>query len=216
PTDAIRESPDSYTTPALLEYDGKKELVITGGDVVTGHDLDTGEELWRADGLNPDNDANYRIVASPVVMEGIIYAPTRVRPMLALKAGGKGDVTSSHRLWDFDDGPDVPTPVTDGKYLYIVNDRGILFSLDAKTGETIWGPERIASGIYSASPVLADGKIYATSEDGITTVVKAGPAFEVLAENNLESYTLSSPAISRGQIFLRTEDYLYCIGEPSE
>ncbi|HSF18841.1 MAG TPA: PQQ-binding-like beta-propeller repeat protein [Vicinamibacteria bacterium] len=216
PTDAIRESPDSYTTPALLEYDGKKELVITGGDVVTGHDLDTGEELWRADGLNPDNDANYRIVASPVVMDGIIYAPTRVRPMLALKAGGRGDVTKSHRLWNFDDGPDVPTPVTDGEYLYIVNDRGILFSLDAKTGETIWGPERIAPGIYSASPVLADGKIYATSEDGITTVVKAGPFFEVLAENNLESYTLSSPAISRGQIFLRTEDYLYCIGAPSE
>ncbi|MGH9335338.1 MAG: PQQ-binding-like beta-propeller repeat protein, partial [Vicinamibacteria bacterium] len=122
PTDAIRESPDSYTTPALLAYDGKKELVITGGDVVTGHDLETGRELWRSDGLNPENDANYRIVASPVVMNGIVYAPTRVKPLLAIKAGGRGDITSTHRLWEFDKGPDVPTPVTDGKYLYIVDD----------------------------------------------------------------------------------------------
>ena len=214
PTDAIRESPDSYTTPALLEYDGKKELVITGGDVVTGHDLETGSELWRSDGLNPDNDANYRIVASPVVMNGIIYAPTRVKPLLALKAGGRGDITATHRLWEFDKGPDVPTPVTDGKYLYIVDDQGILFCLDAKSGAVIWGPKRIAPGIYSASPVLADGKIYATSEDGVTTVLRAGPAFEVLAENHLDGYTLSSPAISRGEIFLRTEAALYCIHNP--
>jgi outer membrane protein assembly factor BamB len=213
PTDAIRESPDSYTTPALLEYDGKKELVITGGDVVTGHSLETGEELWRSDGLNPDNDPNYRIVASPVVMDGLIYAPTRVKPLLALKAGGRGDITSTHRVWEFDKGPDVPTPVTDGKYMYVVDDQGIVYCLDAKSGAVIWGPKRIAPGIYSASPVLADGKIYATSEDGVTTVLKAGPEFEVLAENHLESYTLSSPAISRGQLFLRTEEFLYCIDD---
>jgi outer membrane protein assembly factor BamB len=212
PTNAIRESPDSYTTPALLEYDGKKEIVITGGDVVTGHDLETGKELWRSDGLNPENNANYRIVASPVVMNGIIYAPSRERPLLALKAGGRGDITGTHRLWEFDKGPDVPTPVTDGKYFYLVDDQGILFCLDAKSGSIVWGPQRIAPGIYSSSLVLADGKIYATNEDGVTTVFRAGPKFEVLAENRLESYTLSSPAISKGQIFLRTEDFLYCIG----
>jgi outer membrane protein assembly factor BamB len=212
PTNAIRESPDSYTTPALLEYDGKKELVITGGDVVTGHDLETGKELWRSDGLNPENNANYRIVASPVVMNGIIYAPSRERPLLALKAGGRGDITGTHRLWEFDKGPDVPTPVTDGKYFYLVDDQGILFCLDAKSGSIVWGPQRIAPGIYSSSLVLADGKIYATNEDGVTTVIRAGPKFDVLAENRLESYTLSSPAISKGQIFLRTEDFLYCIG----
>jgi len=213
PTRAIRESPDSYSTPALLEYDDQQEIVLTGGDVVTGHDLESGAELWRADGLNPDNDPNYRIVASPVVMEGIIYAPTRVKPMLALKSGGRGDITTSHRLWAFNNGPDVPTPVTDGTYLYIVNDRGISFCLDAKSGEVIWGPERIASGTYSSSPVLADGKVYVTSEDGITTVMKAGPEFGIIAENDLESYTLSSVAVSQGQLFMRTEGFFYCIGE---
>jgi hypothetical protein len=96
PTNARMESPDSYTTPALLKYGSATEIVITGGDVVTGHDLASGKELWRANGLNPDNDANYRIVASPVVHGELIIAPTRERPMLVLKAGGRGDVTKSH------------------------------------------------------------------------------------------------------------------------
>ena len=213
PTDAIREAPDSYTTPALLRYGRNVEIVITGGDYVTGHDPATGKELWRAGGLNPDKDPWYRIVASPVVADGIIYAPTRVRPLLALRSGGRGDITRSHLLWAFHNGPDVPTPVTDGKYFYIVNDRGVMWCLDAKTGKEVWGQERIKPGTYSSSPVLADGKLYVTNEDGLTTVVKAGPTFEVLAENNLNDYCLSSPAISDSQIFIRTAQYLYCIGK---
>jgi outer membrane protein assembly factor BamB len=213
PTDAIRESPDSYTTPALLRYDGKVEIVITGGDCVTGHDPATGKELWRANGLNPDNDPNYRIVASPVIEGNIIYAPTRVRPLLALRAGGRGDVTDSHRIWSFGRGPDVPTPVSDGKYLYLVDDRGIMWCLDGRTGQEIYGPQRLKPGTYSSSPVLADGKIYISNEDGLTSAVKAGPAFEILAENALNDYILSSPAVSDGQIFIRTAQFLYCIGK---
>ena len=213
PTDAIRESPDSYTTPGLLQYDGKTEIVITGGDCVTGHDPETGEELWRANGLNPEKRRNYRIVASPVTNGDIIYAPTRERPLLALRAGGRGDVTESHRLWSFEHGPDVPTPVSDGKYFYVVNDRGIMWALDAESGEEIWGQQRVAPGTYSSSPVLVDGKILVTSEDGVTTVVRSGPEFEILAENSLDDYSLSSPAISQGQIFMRTAGHLYCIGE---
>ncbi|MGH9875252.1 MAG: PQQ-binding-like beta-propeller repeat protein [Pyrinomonadaceae bacterium] len=212
-TAAIRESPDAYTTPALLRYGKTIEIVITGGDCVTGHDPATGKELWRANGLNPDNDPSYRIVASPVIFNDIIYAPTRVRPLLALKAGGRGDVTTSHLLWSTPNGPDVPTPVTDGKYFYIVNDRGIMWCLDARTGAEIYGQQRIKTGTYSSSPVLADDKIYVTNEDGLTTVVKAGPKFEVLAENALNDYCLSSPAISDGQIFVRTAQFLYCIGK---
>ncbi len=215
PTSAIRESPDSYTTPALLSYGKTTEIVITGGDRVTGHDPATGKELWRADTLNPDNDPFYRIIASPVIADGIIYAPSRVRPLLALRSGGRGDVAKSHLLWSTVNGPDVPTPVTDGKYFYIINDRGIVWCLDAKTGQELYGQQRIASGTYSASPVLADGKIYITNEDGLTTVIKAGPKFEVLAENNLDDYCLSSVAISDGQIFIRTGKYLYCIGKRS-
>jgi outer membrane protein assembly factor BamB len=213
PTDAITESPDSYTTPALLRYGKTAELVVTGGDCVTGHDLATGKELWRANGLNPDNNPSYRIVASPVIFNEIIYAPTRVRPLLALKAGGRGDITTSHLLWSTLNGPDVPTPLTDGQYFYVVNDRGIMWCLDAKTGTEIYAQQRLKPGAYSGSPVLADGKIYVTNEEGLTSVVRAGPKFEVLAENPLNDYCLSSPAISDGQIFIRTSQHLYCIGK---
>jgi len=216
PTEAVVESPDSYTTPALLRYGDQVEIVITGGDVITGHDPKTGQELWRGGGFNPGNNPMHRIIASPVVYDGLIYAPTRVRPLLVYKAGGRGDVSQSHRVWAFENGPDVPTPVTDGKYFYSVGDRGIVWCLDAKTGKEVWtGGQRIKPAIYSSSPVLADGKIYISNEEGLTTVLKAGPQFEVLAENALSEYTLSSPAISDGQIFLRTEKHLYCIGKRS-
>ncbi len=212
PTDAVAESPDAYTTPVLLSYDGKEEIVVSGGDYVTGHNPATGEELWRAGGLNPNKERSNRIVASPVVADGMIYAPSRMRPLLAFRAGGRGDVSKSHLVWATDQGTDVPTPATDGKYIYILNDRGILWCRDAKTGAEIWGSQRVRSGTYSASPVIADGKLYVTSEDGITTVLDAGPGFKVLAENDLTDYTLSSAAVSDGQIFIRTQGYLYCIG----
>jgi len=212
PTNARVESPDSYTTPAVLQYAGNTEIVLTGGDVVTGHDPATGKELWRADGLNPTNDANYRIVASPVTFDDLIIAPTRERPMLVLKAGGRGDVTKSHLLWTFDSGPDVPTPVTDGKHVYVINDRGIMFCLEARTGREIYGRQRLRPGTYSGSPVLADGRIYITNEDGVTSVVKAGPQFQLLSENEFDDYTLSSPAVSNGRIYFRTTKFLWAIG----
>jgi outer membrane protein assembly factor BamB len=213
PTRARMESPDSYTTPALLRYANNTEIVVTGGDVVTGHDPANGKELWRADGLNPDNDPSYRIVASPVVHGDLVVAPSRERPLLVLKAGGRGDVTKSHVLWSFSNGPDVPTPVTDGTYLYVINDRGIMWCLELKTGKEIYGRQRLSPGTYSGSPVLADGKIYITNEDGMTSVVQAGPKFEVLATNDVDDYSLSSPAMSEGQIFIRTAKHLYCIGK---
>lgn len=211
-TGAIRESPDSYTTPALLKYGDQVEIVISGGDCVTGHDPATGKELWRANGLNPDNNPAYRTIASTVVFGDLFFVPTRVRPLLAFRAGGRGDITESHRLWSFNNGPDVPTPVTDGKYFYTVNDRGIMWCLDARTGQEIWGSQRLKPAVYSSSPVLADGKLYVSNEDGLTTVVRAGAKFEVLAENDLAGYTLSSPAISDGRIFLRTAQFLYAVG----
>ena len=211
-TKARFESPDAYTTPALLKQGNSTEIVITGGDVVTGHDPATGQELWRADGLNPSNDGSYRIVASPVVYGDLLFAPSRERPLLALKPGGRGDVTKSHVLWSFNNGPDVPTPVSDGTYLYSINDRGILYCLDARTGKVIYGPQRLRNATYSGSAVLADGRIYITDEDGVTTVIRSGPKFELLSQNDLQDYTLSSPAISDGQIFVRTASFIYAIG----
>ncbi len=206
PTEGLREAPDSYRTPALLKSGDRTEIVVADGDGVTGHDAATGKELWRSRGLNPANNPFNRVIASVLVSGDMIYVPSRVRPLIAFRAG--------EQVWSFNNGPDVPTPVTDGEHLYVVGDRGILWCLNAKTGEQIWGDQRIRNGTYSSSPVLADGKIYITNEDGVTTVIRAGPKFEVLAENDLAGYTLSSPAVSDGHIFLRTAQFLYSIGKP--
>jgi outer membrane protein assembly factor BamB len=224
PTEARMESPDAYTTPTVARKGSATEIVVTGGDVVTGHDPKTGgdvvtghdpktgQELWRATGLNPTGDPYYRIVASPVAAGDVVVAPTRVRPMMAVRGFGRGDVSRTHVLWTFDQGPDVPTPATDGSLLYVVNDKGLLWCLDLATGKPHYGPQRLRVGTYSASPLLADGKLYVTSEDGLTSVVKAGPVFELLAENALEDFTLASPAAAGGQLFLRTKTALYAIG----
>jgi outer membrane protein assembly factor BamB len=216
PSDALSESPDAYTTPMPLEYGGKVQIVISGADYVTGHDPQTGREIWRAAGLNPRKGRANRIIASPLVMDGMIYAPSRKKPLLALRAGGSGDITDSHLAWKWDKaaGPDVPTPVCDGTYFYMVDDRGVATCVNAKTGEVIWGPEQTAKGTVSASPLLADGKLYITNEKAVTTVMEAGSRFKILATNTLEDiYTLSSFAVSGSKLYLRTSRRLYCIGK---
>ena len=153
----------------------KAEIVVTGGDVVTGHDPASGKELWRASGLNPDNDPYYRIVASPVAAGDVVVAPTRVKPMLVLQGlrqrrrdderTGCGPSTAA---------PTCRRPRPTATLLYVVTDKGLLYCMDLATGKTHYGPERLRSGTYSSSPLLADGKLYLTSEDGVTSVVKAG------------------------------------------
>ena len=212
-TKARQESPDAYTTPTVLRAGGQSAIVVSGADIVTAHDAVTGSELWRAEGLNPTNDGIFRIVSSPFVHGDVVYAPSRERPLLALKGGGRGNVSDSHVLWRFMNGPDVPMPVTDGTYFYVVNDRGIVWCLDAKTGAIVYERQRLKPSTYTGSPVLADGKIYITNEDGLTSVFRAGPKFEILAENDFGEYVLSSPAVSNGQIFIRTDKFLYAIGK---
>jgi outer membrane protein assembly factor BamB len=211
PTDAQRESPDNYSTPQLVTVDGKQQLVVSGGDYVTGHDIDTGKELWRIGGFNPTNDPANRTIASSLVIGGNVFTTsTRGRPFIGFRAGGSGNITGKNELWTNNLGADVPTPTTDGKYIYVLNDRGVMNCLEAETGKVVYEGQRIELGTYSASPLLADGKIYSTSEEGTTTVVKAGPQFEVLGVSKLDEHTLASPVAVDNQIFLRTDDYLYC------
>jgi outer membrane protein assembly factor BamB len=212
PTDAKHESPDNYSTPTLVRVDGKLQLVVSGGDYVTGHDLENGREIWRMGGLNPNRERFYRTIASSIVVGDTVYTTsTRGKPFLAFRAGGQGDITATHLVWKNGLGSDVPTPTTDGKRIYVVTDRGIMVSLDAKTGSVIWNRLRVEPGTYSASPLLADGKLYVTNEDGDTTVLDAGDAFHTLAVNRLGSHTLASPVAVGNQIFLRTAEYLYCL-----
>lgn len=214
PTDGEHETPDSYSTATLAKVGEEFILIVSGAGYVTGHDLETGREVWRAGGLNPNNARNYRTIASSLVVGDTVLVPSRRRPFIAFRTDGRGDVTESKKLWSTDYGPDVPTPTSDGERLYIIDDRGISLNLRVSDGGTIWDRTRIEPGTYSASPLLADGKIYAISEEGTTTVLKAGDEFEILAVNRLDDYTLASPAAAGNQIFIRTAEYLYCIGKP--
>ena len=212
PTDAKMESPDNYATPQLVTVNNGQQLVISGGDYVTGHALDTGKELWRIGGFNPTDNGFNRTIASSVVIGGNVYTTsTRGRPFIAFKAGGSGNITGKNEIWTNNLGADVPTPTTDGKYIYVLNDIGIINCLDAVTGKPVYEGQRIERGTYSSSPLLADGKLYCINEEGTTTVVQAGPTFKILGVSKLDSHTLASPVAVDNQIFIRTAEYLYCL-----
>ncbi|MEK7406079.1 MAG: PQQ-binding-like beta-propeller repeat protein [Acidobacteriota bacterium] len=212
PTDAVQESLDNYATPQIVVVEGKPQLVISGADCVTGHDLAAGKELWRIRGFNPSGNPFNRTIASSLVIGEHVFTPsTRGRPFVGFRAGGMGDLTGKSEIWTNNLGADVPTATTDGKYLYMLKDNGTLSCVEALTGKVMYEAQRLELGTYSASPLLADGRIYCISEGGTTTVVKAGPAFEILGTNKLDSLTLASPVAVGNQVFIRTADYLYCL-----
>lgn len=213
---APEEAAQSYSTPVVLNDQGRETLVVLGADHVTAHDASNGKEIWRVGGLNPTGHKYFRSIASAVVHNGIVVAPyARAETVTAIKLGGRGDVTASHVVWTKKgNGSDVPTPAAaDGK-AYILNDRGTLTCLDIASGQELWSgqPEKNRSN-FSASPVLADGKIYLTREDGKTFVLAQGDEFKVLAANELDgTQTVATPVCVDGRILIRTDTHLYCIG----
>ena len=212
PTDASSESPDNYATPQMATVGDKQQLIISGADYVTGHDPNTGKELWRIGGFNPTRNPAGRTIASSVVIGNYVVTPsTRGQPTIAFRLGGSGNITGKSELWQNNLGADVPTPTTDGKYLYQLTDNGVLNCVEAETGKVVYRGQRVEYGTYSASPLLADGKIYLVNEEGTTTVVKAGPVFEILGTNKLDDFTLASPVAVDSMLLIRTSDYLYNI-----
>jgi outer membrane protein assembly factor BamB len=213
---APRESRDSYTTPVVLEQDGQETLVVLGADHVTIHDAADGREIARVGGLNPDREGNFRQIASPVVADGMIVAPyARGRTLTGIRLGGSGDVTKSHVAWSLSGPyPDVPAPAALDGRVYLCGDRGEISCLDIRTGEQLW-TERLPRGdsVFSASPVIAEGRLYATNENGTTFVLQLGDAPRLLATNQLRENTYATPAFVDGKVYLRTSEYLFCIGD---
>ena len=205
-----RERPVSqaYSTPLVIRVGDQDQLVSVGAFRTTAHDPETGAELWRV--RYKDGFSN---VPRPIYGHGLVYITTgfQTPSMLAVRADGSGDVTTTHVAWRLRRGaPLTPSPLLVGDELYVVNDHGIVTCVDAITGDTHW-QERIG-GNYSASPVFADGRIYFQSEDGKTTVLAPGTEFSPLATNQLDGPTLASMAVAGGSLFLRTSTHLYRIG----
>ena len=207
-TDAVSESPDSYTTPLIVETTAGRWLAVTGAGYVTLHDLDSGAETARIGGLIPNQDGGYRNVASATLAGDVLLVPSRNTPFTAFRiaAGPKLE-----RLWTNDHGPDVPTPVSDGERVWLLDDQGIMQCLRVSDGSPLWSRRRIEPGTYSSSLVLAGGRVYATSEDGTTTVLAAQDDFEIRAKNILGEHILASPAVAKRTIYFRTAEALWAL-----
>jgi outer membrane protein assembly factor BamB len=199
----------AYSTPLVIRAAGRDQLVSAGAFRATAYDPASGEELWwvsYADGFSN--------VPRPVYGHGLVFIATgfQVPALLAVRADGEGDVTSTHVDWKLERGaPLTPSPLLVGDELFVVNDRGIATVLDARSGRVHW-LERLP-GNYSASPVYADGRIYVQSEEGVTTVLAAGKEHRVLATNRVDGLTLASMAVAEGSFFLRSRSHLYRIAE---
>ncbi len=196
----------SFCTPLLITVNGQKQAISPGSNVVCAYDPKTGREIWRV------HYEGYSVVPRPVFGRGLIFISTGFdRPVvMAIRPDGNGDVTKTHVAWTNAKGaPNTPSMLLVRDELYLLSDAGIASCLDAKSGKTHW-QERIG-GNCSASPVLADGRIYFQNEEGLGVVIKAGREFQKLASNPLNERTLASYAVGDGAFFIRSEKHLYRI-----
>jgi outer membrane protein assembly factor BamB len=202
----------SWTTPIVINVDSHEELIMTFPRRVAAFDPNTGRELWTCRGLNP------LVYTSPLYGDGILVAMGGFGgSSLAVKPGGSGDVTDTHRLWQIPKTKQrIGSGVISGGHIYILNDPGVAECFQLQTGKLIW-EERLkgpgAKGDSWSSMVLADEKLYVVNQSGDTFVLKASPKFELLATNSLGETTISSLAVSDGDIFIRTYKGLWCISE---
>lgn len=222
--DAPEEAAQSYSTPLVLAGDAAtgepaEMLVALGADHVTAHDAADGRELWRVGGLNPTRNGYFRSIASPVAVDDLIVAPyARGGSLTAIRRGGSGDVTDSHIAWVRKDlGADVPTPAASDGRLVVCTDKGTVACLAAATGKTLWQEELPKHrNAYSSSPVVVDGRVILTREDGVSwllTLPAAGAAPALVGEASLDEMTVATPVCVDGRIYLRTHDSLWCVGD---
>jgi len=204
----LREEIPSWSTPAVIEHDGRSELVTQATKFTRGYDPATGKELWRLSGNSEIT------IPTPIAGPGFVIVTNGyrgVQPIYAIRPGASGDITlkdgqtqSGSIAWSTNrGGPYIPTPIVYRDQLYVLLNNGVVAAYDVRTGQRIYQERLGAGGSFSASPVAADGKLYFTSEDGDMFVVKAGASYELLATNHIGQVVMATPAISDGTIFIR-------------
>jgi outer membrane protein assembly factor BamB len=206
---------DTWATPLVVEHNGRRQVIVNAMNRVRSYDLETGTVVWEGPGTTMN------VIPSPVFGHGMVFIMSGFRGnnLKAIKlADAKGDIAASGAIaWQLDrDTPYVPSPLLYGNILYFLKtNNGLLSAYDAASGKPHYQVQRIAKalGEVFASPVGADGRVYITSRDGVTTVLKHGPTYEVLAENVLDDGFDASPALVDNQIYLRGYKYLYAIGQ---
>ncbi|NLF67957.1 MAG: PQQ-binding-like beta-propeller repeat protein [Candidatus Anammoximicrobium sp.] len=200
----------AFSTPQVIQAGGRSQLISPGPMATMAYDPRTGEELWKV------CYRGWSMVARPLFGHGLVFFINDYeRPELwAVRPDGRGEVTGSHVAWSIRRGmPRQPSFLLIGDLLHLVTDDGIVYAIDAQTGQEVW-KERI-DGSYSASPLYADGRMYFFNRDSVTTVIKPGRQFHVLAVNRLDrEQMMASPAAVGKALFLRTRTHLYRIQTP--
>jgi outer membrane protein assembly factor BamB len=209
-----------WGTPTLVTTKDRTELVTNGTKGIRGYDPATGKELWTFKGNNSEVTVTTPIFGNDLIYVANGYPP--IQPIYAFKPGASGDISlkqgeesNAAMAWGKKrGGPYMPTPIVYGDLLYIVNNSGVLAAYNAKTGDRVYQDRLSKSGAaFSASPVVADGRIYFASEDGDVFVVKAGPKFELLATNPVGDVMMATPAIAPGMVIIRSQHYVFGFAE---
>ncbi|WP_254512155.1 PQQ-binding-like beta-propeller repeat protein [Anatilimnocola floriformis] len=198
----------AFSTPLLITFAGREQLISPGAQWVCSYDPATGKELWRAN----MGEGTHAIVPRPVYQDGLVYVCTGyMKPELwAIKVDGEGDVTDSHLEWSTQSQiPELSSPLVAGGEIYFVSSKGVATCLDAKTGDEIW--RHRLGGNFASSPLLADDKLYFVSMEGVTHVLRPGRKFESLATNQLFGQVQASPAMYGNALLIRTQSQLVCL-----
>jgi outer membrane protein assembly factor BamB len=194
----------SFSTPLVVKFGDKTQVLLPGSNMIGAYDHEDGKEIWRI------TYNGYSVIPRPVAGHGMVFFSSGFdRPVaMAVRLGGHGDVTASHLTWTINkSAPHTPSMLLERDELYMVSDGGIASCVDAKRGTVYWN-ERLG-GSYSASPILAGGKIYFVSEAGVANVISIGKKFKLLAKNDLGERCLASPAVANGALFIRTAEHLW-------
>ena len=211
PLTGANDTKKSFSSPIQIACGGTTQLIAVGAQWAVSYDPASGKELWRA------RHDGWSIGACPVFGNGIVYFSTGcVKPQLvAVRAGGSGDVTATHTVWKSLRGvPVMSSPILVGEEIYWVSDTGVLSCSSATTGDQTW--QQKLNGSFLASPTYAGGKLYVFSQDGVATVFKPGKQFEKIAENTLSGPLVATPAFVGKAIFVRTDSQFYRIEQTAK
>lgn len=199
----------AHSTPIIITVNGKDQLISESSQICQAFDPETGTEIWRI--TYPGGDGT---VSSPLFWNGTAFINTGLskKELWAVRPDGKGDVTATNIIWKFKENvPGISTPVISNGLIFMINEKGILSCLNAKTGRLIWKEKLQGSYSFNFAPVFVEGNIYLTDMDGITTVIKADKKFQILSENKLEGKFIARPVVSENSLFMRSDTHLYRI-----
>jgi len=201
-----RPVPSSWATPIVIEAGGLTQIITLGGSWVISYNAVDGTELWRAECLSGE------IAPSPIFAADLVFAISPNDRIIAIRPDGRGDVTKTHLAWSYDENiPDIPSPVSNGTFVFVVSTPGVVTCLDAKTGAKVWDHDFELE--VNATPAIARDRIIIAGKKGRVVILQAGAELKELTQFDLGEEIFASPALVADKIYLRTAAALYCIGE---